>query len=213
MPTPGQPHNPSHLTSPSPFHRTCNLPPPPPSPPSDPELVERIHKLLDYVIMKGPEYHGIVREEAENNPDFDFLFGGTEHYYYHYMLQMAVGQSYGTYVPFHSSSGQTTMQQPMNPITTQYNASPSGGASASVLGPPHHMHQPAPFPPSHDDQQPLLSFTPPGYDNYHSSNSRLTDDVDTRQRKEKRRNYQWIGRGMMIPRKVKPMMISTNLMK
>ncbi|VFQ58442.1 unnamed protein product [Cuscuta campestris] len=96
----------------------------------------------------GSEYHDIVREEAENKPDFNFLFGGTGHYYYHYMLQMAVRQPYGSYVPFHSSFRQTKMQQPPNPITTapspliapQYNASPSGGFPASVLGPPHHMH-------------------------------------------------------------------------
>nr|GMD41618.1 calcium homeostasis endoplasmic reticulum protein-like [Ipomoea batatas] len=177
------PHMPPHL-APSPFQGPYDSPPPPAPPPSDPELVKRIDKVIEYAVKNGPEFEAMIREKQQDNPGYSFLFGGEGHYYYRYKHWMATRPAGGPFnSPFPSSSMQ--MVHPPNPMLSpplnapQYNASPAGGASAPVLGPPH-LHQP-PFPPFYDQQHPQ-SFGRPDYDNsYRSfkSHSRpLPPDVD-----------------------------------
>ncbi|XP_055833485.1 uncharacterized protein LOC129902315 isoform X2 [Solanum dulcamara] len=162
------PHMPPHH-APSPFHNPYDSPPLPAPPPSDPELQKRIDKLVEYAVKVGPEFESMIREKQQDNPAYNFLFGGEGHYYYRYNLWMATRPPGGPFnAPFPSS---LPMMHPPNsmmspsPLNAPYSGSNPAG-SAAMLGPPH-LHQPS-FPPFYE-HQPSQHFGRADYDHSYRS--------------------------------------------
>ncbi|MBA0777886.1 hypothetical protein Gotri_005847 [Gossypium trilobum] len=159
-------HLPPHLVS-SPFHGLYDSPPPLAAPPSDPDLQKRIDKLVEYATKNGPEFEAMIREKQQDNPDYNFLFGGEGNGYYRYKLWLSTHPQSGPYPSFPPSSI-PMMHPPPNPVMnpSSLNAPPMG-TTASAAAPPQ-MHQPA-FPPFYDQQhhyqhpQPFVGLGRPDY--------------------------------------------------
>ncbi|XP_022841511.1 calcium homeostasis endoplasmic reticulum protein-like [Olea europaea var. sylvestris] len=150
------PHLPPHLV-PSSFHGPYDSAPPPAQPPSDPELQKRIDKLVEYAVKNGPEFEAVVREREQENPAYNFLFGGEGNSYCRYQLWVATRHLGGPFTPpFPSSS--MPMMHPPNPMmgSSPINApNAAAGVSSSVLGAPHLQQHP--FPPFYEQQLPHKS--------------------------------------------------------
>ncbi|CAA2995382.1 calcium homeostasis endoplasmic reticulum -like isoform X1 [Olea europaea subsp. europaea] len=162
------PRVPPHLV-PSPFHGPYDSAPPPAPPPSDPELQKRIDKLVEYAVKNGPEFEAVVREREQENPAYNFLFGGEGHSYYRYKLWVATRHLGGPFTPHFPPSSLPVMHPP-NPImgSSPMNApNAAAGVSSSVLGAPHLQQHP--FPPFYEQQlphksQPFIGHGRPEYD-------------------------------------------------
>ncbi|KAL1094984.1 hypothetical protein V6Z11_D06G126800 [Gossypium hirsutum] len=165
-------HLPPHLVS-SPFHGLYDSPPPLAAPPSDPDLQKRIDKLVEYATKNGPEFEAMIREKQQDNPDYNFLFGGEGNGYYRYKLWLSTHPQSGPYPSFPPSSI-PMMHPPPNPVMnpSSLNAPPMG-TTASAAAPPQ-MHQPA-FPPFYDQQhhyqhpQPFVGLGRPDYESIKSA--------------------------------------------
>ncbi|TYJ30184.1 hypothetical protein E1A91_A06G117200v1 [Gossypium mustelinum] len=159
-------HLPPHLVS-SPFHGLYDSPPPLAAPPSDPDLQKRIDKLVEYATKNGPEFEAMIREKQQDNPDYNFLFGGEGNGYYRYKLWLSTHPQSGPYPSFPPSSI-PMMHPPPNPVMnpSSLNAPPMGTTASAAAAP--QMHQPA-FPPFYDQQhhyqhpQPFVGLGRPDY--------------------------------------------------
>lgn len=60
----------------------------PPAAPDDPELKNIIDKLANFVSRNGLEFENVTKEKQRDNPKFSFLFGGANHHYYQYRLNI-----------------------------------------------------------------------------------------------------------------------------
>lgn len=134
QPPPFPPHMPLHHAS-SPFHNPYDSSTLPAPPPSEPELQKRIDKLVEYAVKVGPEFESMIREKQQDNPAYNFLFGGEGHYYYFYNLWMATRPPGGPFnAPFPSSS--LPMLHPPNsmmspsPLNDPYSGSNAAGSAA-----------------------------------------------------------------------------------
>ncbi|XP_017080873.1 calcium homeostasis endoplasmic reticulum protein [Drosophila eugracilis] len=95
-------------------------------PPRDASLRNIIDKLAEFVARNGPEFEAITKQKQQNNPKFEFLYGG----------------EFASYYQFRVAAEQTLLKQ--QSINQQL---PSGGQ------PSHYMQHPPPMQPS---QQPGL---------------------------------------------------------
>ncbi|KAE8705730.1 phosphoenolpyruvate carboxylase 2-like isoform X1 [Hibiscus syriacus] len=156
-------HLPPHLVS-SPFPGVYDSPPLPTPPPSDPDLQKRIDKLVEYAAKNGPEFEAMIREKQQDNPDYNFLFGGEGNGYYRYKLWLSTRPQSGPYPSFPQSSV-PTMHPPTNPAM---NPSSLNAPAIGTGPPPPQLHQPA-FPPFYDQQhhyqhpQPFVALGRPDY--------------------------------------------------
>ena len=60
--------------------------PPPPKSPEDPEHRSIIDNLAKFVARNGPEVENLTKMQQQDNPKFQFLFGGEFYSYYVYRL-------------------------------------------------------------------------------------------------------------------------------
>ncbi|XP_073842021.1 SR-related CTD associated factor 6 [Musca autumnalis] len=58
-----------------------------PPPPRDASLRNIIDKLAEFVARNGPEFEMITKQKQQNNPKFEFLYGGEYAAYYQYRVQ------------------------------------------------------------------------------------------------------------------------------
>ncbi|XP_075160073.1 SR-related CTD associated factor 6 [Haematobia irritans] len=58
-----------------------------PPPPRDASLRNIIDKLAEFVARNGPEFEMITKQKQQNNPKFEFLYGGEFAAYYQYRVQ------------------------------------------------------------------------------------------------------------------------------
>ncbi|XP_065359706.1 calcium homeostasis endoplasmic reticulum protein [Calliphora vicina] len=77
-----------------------------PPPPRDVSLRNIIDKLAEFVARNGPEFEMITKQKQQNNPKFEFLYGGEHAAYYQY--RVAGEQAYLK----QQSSGVSTTQTP-----------------------------------------------------------------------------------------------------
>nr|XP_044250392.1 calcium homeostasis endoplasmic reticulum protein-like [Drosophila takahashii] len=95
-------------------------------PPRDASLRNIIDKLAEFVARNGPEFEAITKQKQQNNPKFEFLYGG----------------EFASYYQFRVAAEQTLLKQ--QGINQQL---PPGGQSG------HYMQQPPPMqqsqPPGH----------------------------------------------------------------
>ncbi|KAI8123535.1 hypothetical protein FF38_07761 [Lucilia cuprina] len=63
-----------------------------PPPPRDVSLRNIIDKLAEFVARNGPEFEMITKQKQQNNPKFEFLYGGEHAAYYQY--RVAAEQNY-----------------------------------------------------------------------------------------------------------------------
>ncbi|XP_062130101.1 LOW QUALITY PROTEIN: calcium homeostasis endoplasmic reticulum protein [Drosophila sulfurigaster albostrigata] len=79
-------------------------------PPRDASLRNIIDKLAEFVARNGPEFEAITKQKQQNNPKFEFLYGGEFANYYQYRVaaEQQMLKQQGAGMP----SGPLYMQQP-----------------------------------------------------------------------------------------------------
>ncbi|KAF9977267.1 U2 snRNP-associated SURP domain-containing protein [Actinomortierella ambigua] len=92
--------------------------------PSDPAMVIRIHKVIERVLVVGPEFEQALIDRESSNPLFRFLvdYKSPEHYYYRWKLfSMAQGDTVSRWrtEPFRMVEGGPKWFPPIMPFTDE----------------------------------------------------------------------------------------------
>lgn len=137
---------------------------------------------MEYATKNGPEFEAMIREKQQDNPDYNFLFGGEGNGYYRYKLWLSTRPPGGPYPSFPPSS-MHMMHPPANPIINPSLNAPPAAAVGAMAAP--QLHQPV-FPPFYDQQhhqqhpQPFVAHGRPEYDqSFKSLSGPLPSDVAT----------------------------------
>ncbi|XP_034656607.1 calcium homeostasis endoplasmic reticulum protein [Drosophila subobscura] len=115
-------------------------------PPRDANLRNIIDKLAEFVARNGPEFEAITKQKQQNNPKFEFLYGG----------------EFANYYQFRVAAEQTLLKQQGVPLQL-----PGGPAPGHFLQHPPPMQQaqpPSHYAPPNNQQQ-----HPPAQNNLHDN--------------------------------------------